>query len=567
MFKKQISIPLLKQAESIYKSMTASERWLFYTLTAIVAITSLILLIRVYNNSTVVVPSTGGSITEGVVGAPRFINPVLAISQTDKDLSELIYAGLMTTDEQGKLVPELAESYTVSEDAKEYTFILKEGLEFHDGTPLTASDVVFTIEKALQPDIKSPERANWEGVNVKQDGDLKVVFTLSKPYSQFLQNTTIGILPEEHWYKLTADEFIFSNLNTSPIGSGAYKFISMDHNNSGIPSSITLTRFNKFTLGEPYIKNIIINFYPSRDLAQDALIAGTISSLPEVSIDSIDKLLNNRNKLYTSTLPRIFAVFFNQSNNKALEDKDVRKALRGIINKEDLVSKVLNNYAKPIDGPTIPTKDITLQEPLSIEDAKALIEKAGWKLDEEQNIYTNKKSEPLTITLTTANSAELKDVAEYIATAWRSIGVTVKVEIFEPGDIAQSVLRTRDYEALLFGEILGVDPDLYAFWHSSQRNDPGLNIANYTNTKVDKLLLQARKSTDAQERTQIYEKITSIINKDVPAIFLYAPYFTYISDSRVLGINLPTIMEPQQRFSNIYKWHVKTSRSLQFINN
>ena len=230
MFKKQISVPLLKQAESAYRSMTPSERWLFYSLATVVVFSALILLTRVYTNSTVVVPARGGSITEGVVGAPRFINPILAISQTDKDLSELIYAGLMTTNERGKLIPELAESYTVSDDAKVYTFTLKKGLEFHDGTPLTASDVVFTIKKALQPGIKSPERANWEGVNVKQDGDLKVIFTLSKPYSQFLQNTTLGILPEEHWYKLTADEFIFSNLNTSPIGSGPYKFIAMDHN-------------------------------------------------------------------------------------------------------------------------------------------------------------------------------------------------------------------------------------------------------------------------------------------------------------------------------------------------
>ncbi len=550
MFKKHINIPLLKQAEVAYKAMTPSERWLFYLLFFIVIISTFTLSYKLYTSTTIIVPKSGGSITEGLVGAPRFINPILALSQTDKDLSELIYAGLMGVNEDGELVPELAQSYTVSEDSKKYTFILRKNLVFHDGTPLTASDVIFTIQKALQPDIKSPERANWEGVTIEQDGDYKITFTLNKPYAQFLQNTTLGILPEEHWNKLSADEFIFSNLNTSPIGSGPFKFVNMAHDNSGIPSSIYLTYNKDFVLGAPYIKNFTINFYSNRDLLEDALKSKQISSIAEVSPESAQTILkDNRYNLTESTLPRIFAIFFNQSRNEALQKKDIRKALRDSIDTQDLVNKVLAGYALAINSPMIPTSNKPLQKPITIEQAQELI-----------------GDEQVSITLTTANSPELKAVANYVANIWREIGVDVKIEVFESGDITNNVLRTREYDALLFGEILGVDPDLYAFWHSSQRNDPGLNIANYANTKVDKLLLKARSTLDTSDRFKIYEQISSEIKKDIPAVFLYAPSFLYISDKRVLGINFPNIMEPHNRFDNVYKWHIKTSRSLKLNN-
>ncbi|MCD5384318.1 MAG: peptide ABC transporter substrate-binding protein [Candidatus Pacebacteria bacterium] len=566
MFKKQISIPVLKQAEASYKKMAPFERWAFYALVIALVASTLILTTRVYVYSTVLVPASGGTIIEGVVGAPRFINPVLAISQTDKDLSKLVYAGLMAMDSSGKLVPKLAASYTVSDDSKEYTFTLLDGLTFHDGTPLTAEDVVFTIEKAVQPDIKSPERVNWEGVKVTQDGYLTVIFTLSKPYSQFLQNTTLGILPEEHWNKLSADEFIFSNLNTSPIGSGPYKFINMSHDNSGIPSKIELVGFKDFVLGKPYIKNFVLKFYANRELVEEALKNRDVSSISEVSLRSVGDILLHRDyNITTSTLPRIFAVFFNQSHNSALESKKVRKALRGVIDTQLLVDEILDGYAQALNAPLLnTTEDLISHSLLNVQDARKLIEDAGWTLDEDTNIYT-KDSEELLIVLTTANSTELKEVVDYVAQVWRAVGISVKLEVFEPGDIAQSVLRAREYDALLFGEILGVDPDLYAFWHSSQRNDPGLNIANYANSTVDKLLIQARKTIAPTERSKIYSEISDIINADIPAIFLYAPSFLYISDENILGINFPAAIEPHDRFSNVHKWHIKTNRSLKLL--
>ena len=567
MLNKTIKIPALARVEAIYESMCPTERWAFYLLSALLVLSTFALMSQVHTKTTILVPSSGGKITEGVIGAPRFVNPVLAISQTDKDLSELIYAGLMTRDTNGSLIPELAQSYTISDDALTYTFTLKPHLIFHDGTPLTTDDVLFTIQKAIQPDIKSPERANWEGVTIKKIDDTTITFSLEKPYAQFLQNTLLGILPEEHWGKLTADEFIFSKLNTEPIGSGPYKFTSAQHNTSGIPSSFTLERFTDYVRGTPYIKKFILNFYPGKEAIEEALSNNTITSMSEVSPQSVKELTSHTHSIaLTATLPRIFAVFFNQNHNDTLSSKTIRTVLREVLNKEVLIKKVLSGYAQSIPSAILSEEHPTDKKVhiMTVQDARSKIESLGWKLSDDDEFY-HKSDETLSLTLTTANTAELKEMATDIANTWTNIGVQVKVEVFEPGNLAQSVLRTRQYDALLFGEIVGTEQDPYAFWHSSQRNDPGLNIANYTNATVDSLLIKARKTVNSNERAAIYQEVASVINDDVPAIFLYAPKYIYITNKSVHGIHFAQSMEPHERFANVHLWHINTGRIWQFL--
>lgn len=565
MLKKKLTIPVLSSAEKIHKSMRSSERWVFYALSLLLVLSSISLVNTVYTNISVLVPSSGGSITEGVIGAPRFVNPILSVSQTDKDITSLIYAGLMTRDIDGNIVPELARSYSISEDNREYTFILHRGLVFHDDTPLTVDDVIFTVEKAIQPDIKSPERANWEGVTVTKIDDYTVTFSLEKPYAQFLQNTLLGILPQEHLDNLTADEFIFSKLNTEPIGSGPYKFISATHNSSGIPEKFILERFNDYILGTPFINRMTINFYPNRSQLEEAFYRGELTSISEIRSQDVYELLNNTNSvIHTSTLPRIFAIFFNQNNNESLANKYIREILRDVINRDLLIDSVFNGHAKNIDSIILTLSDKSSDSVLTVEQARERLENNGWNIDEETGFYT-KDDDTLSITLTTVNNKELKKVASIVINKWRSIGIDVKLEVFESGNLSQSVLRTRDYEALLFGTIVGTDPDPYAFWHSSQRNDPGLNIANYANSAVDRLLVKARKTVNSTERASIYQEVADKINEDVPAIFLYAPNFIYLTSRNILGIDLAPLIEPADRFNNIHLWHINTSRILQFL--
>ena len=164
----------------------------------------------------------------------------------------------------------------------------------------------------------------------------------------------------------------------------------------------------------------------------------------------------------------------------------------------------------------------------------------------------------LSFSLSTSDVPELKAVALRIKTQWEAMGASVELKIFESGDLNQNVIRPRKYDAILFGEIIGRDSDLFAFWHSSQRNDPGLNIAMYMNSVADKLLEDMRRAIDKEKRTVAYEKFRAEIKKDVPAVFIYAPEFVYILPQKIKGVSIGTITVPAARFLNINEWYIDT---------
>jgi peptide/nickel transport system substrate-binding protein len=149
-------------------------------------------------------------------------------------------------------------------------------------------------------------------------------------------------------------------------------------------------------------------------------------------------------------------------------------------------------------------------------------------------------------------------VAGIIKENWVELGARVEVRVFEIADLSQNVIRPRKYDTLLFGEVVGRDPDPFAFWHSSQRNDPGLNIALYTSRKVDKILEEARSSISPAIRKEKYEEFQGEIAQDVPAIFLYSPYYIYFIPKALEGFDTRHIVIPAERFTNISKWHFET---------
>ncbi len=162
------------------------------------------------------------------------------------------------------------------------------------------------------------------------------------------------------------------------------------------------------------------------------------------------------------------------------------------------------------------------------------------------------------MTIATASVPELKRAAEIVKTEWESLGVPTTVELYEQADLNQNVIRPREYQALLFGLSVGAEPDLFAFWHSSQRNDPGLNIAMYTNITADKLLAEERAESDATARAALAEEVAGEIRSDVPAAFLYSPEFIYILPRSILGTRFDTIDIPSDRFADVAEWYVYT---------
>lgn len=552
-------------------SFSITEKVLFAFIGLICVISGITLIYQINKAFLVEVPDYGGSITEGIVGSPRFINPILAISDADRDLTSLVYSGLMKATPEGDLVPDLAKDYQISDDGLTYTFTLKDTAVFHDGSPITADDVEFTIQKAQDALLKSPRRSNWDSVKVEKIDDYSIRFTLKQAYSPFIQNTTIGILPKHIWKNVDNESFPFSTFNTKPVGSGPYTIDSVSTNNSGLPTEYTLHSFKKYTLGRAYINTLTLKFYTNEKNLLDAFENGDIESVNSISPQNVALITKTDSTILTPPLPRVFGVFFNQSENPVFVNKEVRLALDQALDKNQMIQDVLSGYGQAIDGPlhTNKAEPITATVDEQISKARATLEKAGWTFN-ESGIYqkkTGKDTELLSFSISTSDAPELKALAQSIQTRWQQLGARVEVKIFEVGDLNHLTIRPRKYDSLLFGEVLGRDLDLYPFWHSSQRTDPGLNIALYANTKTDKILEDYRKTTDEELKKQQLIDFEAEIKNDTPAVFLYAPYFIYVTPTKVKNIHLGQLTISGERFLNITEWYINTNQVWKFFIN
>ncbi|MDD5152974.1 MAG: ABC transporter substrate-binding protein, partial [Candidatus Pacebacteria bacterium] len=358
---KRFSFPVEGRFGVAFKTFSRRERTIFFGAVGVMAITVIVMLFYINHQFIVQVPAHKGTLVEGVLNTPAHINPLLATSEigyeADRDLTALIYSGLLRDDGQGGFIPDLAKSYDVSPDGLIYTFTLKPKLLWHDGKSITASDVVFTIKTVQDTRTKSPKRSLWDGIKVEQLDTLTVRFTLEKPYSLFLENATLGILPEHIWETIDFNRFDSNNYNRQPIGSGPYKFTSMQtvsKDGDDIPLSYTLTAFKNFALGEPYIQTIKTVFYRNEDELKKALEAGSVETINGVSPETAEALQNDGYRIEHTPLPRVLAVFFNQNQAPIFADASVRKALALAIDKNAIVDKVLDGYGVVLDSPIPP---------------------------------------------------------------------------------------------------------------------------------------------------------------------------------------------------------------------
>jgi len=562
---KPVYLPLIDKLEDLYRAFSPSGRALFLFFFWIAIISSGFLTYTLNERMLSAVPGYGGTLTEGIVGTPRFINPVLAISDADRDLSTLIYSGLLHATETGGYEPSLAESYNISSDGTVYTAVLNKEARFSDGAQVTAADVVFTISKIQDPALKSPLRANWDGVVVEEVDAQTVRFTLASTYAPFIDNLTVGILPKHLWQTVSNEEFPFSELNTSPVGSGPFKVDSITRTPSGIPSSYELVPFAKYLPQKAYLSHLVLKFYQSEAAVVAARNAGQVEAVSGLSPSNLAGFKDA--EIVRSPLNRVFGVFFNQNQSEVLRDIDVRIALESAIDRTDLINKILGGFGMPLSGPVPPNVFGGVAPTNSmqgIEAARAYLVKKGWKQNEhgvfQKTTGTGKTAvtKTLSFSLATGNVPELRAAAEYLREEWVKLGAEVDVKIFDQGDLSQNVIRPRKYDALLFGEVVGREADLYAFWDSSQRNDPGLNIALYANATVDRALLELRSTSDATKRQELYETVRQELAKDVPAVFLYAPDFVYSVPNDIKGLSLGFIEAPSDRFQSVALWHRET---------
>lgn len=550
-------IPYLAEVEAHIASLPPGDRLIAGLLGALVVFVGALGIYNFAHSFFIEVPARGGVITEGVLGSPRFVNPLLALSDSDRDLSALTFAGLMGVGKDGELIPVLAESYEISEDGKVYTFRLREGARFSDGAPVTPDDVVFTIEKAQDPALKSPELPNWTNILAEAIDARTVRFTLPKAYAPFLESTTIGILPAHLWRDIGNEEFPFSPLMTAPVGAGPFLVSKVERNADGAVISYELKAFPHYALGRPYLDTIHFKFFSRKDDLATELSRGSIESAYGMPSE----------RAIRAPFAQVFGVFFNPDENPLFTDANVRHALSVATDRDAIANEILGGYATALFGPVPPgsgigrggNEELFASEADRIARAAEILEEGGWSYDSDERIWVEgDEGLQLSITVRTSNVPELKAVVQGVKEDWEKLGIPVAVELYEPGDLTQNVIRPRQFEALLFGMVVGREHDLYAFWHSSQRNDPGLNIASYANRSVDELLEEIRETQDEGARTEALKKVHNLVSLDYPAVFTHTPDFVYVPPKGVKGIVLPQIASPSDRFATVASWYKNT---------
>jgi peptide/nickel transport system substrate-binding protein len=563
--------------ERLLQAFSPGERLALYVCAILLGLSTFALLAFANGAASVQVPAPGGSLTEGELGPVRFINPVLTLSQADEDLTALVYSGLMRALPDGSLVPDLASSYSISDDGLTYTFTLRPDATFQDGKPLTSADVLYTVQTIQNPDFKSTHRADWDGVAASAPDAHTIVFKLPKAYAPFLENTTLGILPQHLWGAVTAEEFPFSPLNTHPVGSGPYKVSDSSTDSTGSATRFSLAPFDTFALGKAYLAHLTFLFYPNESAMVQALNDGRIDSIAALSPEELPSITRKDVTVLTAPLPRDFGVFYNQSHAPVLADISVRDALDAAIDKTRLIGSVLSGYGVALNSPIPPgilspapphaaavasTSLAYTDETLAA--AHAILQKGGWTYDISTNTWSKKK-QALQFTLATADTPQLVATANAVVAAWKALGINVNVQVYSLSELNTSIIRPRQYDALLFGEVVGRELDLFAFWHSSQRNDPGLNLSLYANSKTDSLLSKARATSAEEARQKLYQQFSDLLVKDAPATFLYAPEFIYVVPSGLHGIELGALTTPAGRFAGAYTWYIETQRVWSFF--
>ncbi|MEK9158201.1 MAG: ABC transporter substrate-binding protein [Patescibacteria group bacterium] len=552
------------QIRLLPKVLSKKERYWILTFILVIAGSILSIPFSTYSHFTNPSPDFGGLFSEGVLGQPRRVNPLLSQSNdADRDLATLVYSGLLRHNEEGKLVPDLAKSYEISSDGLNYTIYLRDNVLWHDGQKLTTDDIVYTIETAQNVDYGSSQRVSWQGVTIQKVNDTTIIFKLNNKYAQFLNNLTLGIIPKHVWEKVQPINFSSSEYNLKPIGSGPYMFEKLQKDSTGQIQSYQLKSNENYYAGKPYIDTVIMKFYDSEGTMIDAYNRNDIQELSMVSPQNLSKIkFKQRLNIKEIKMPRYYGVFFNQTTSAVLADKNIRLAINYATNKKAIVDEVISGKGTIIYSPLIETVlDVNQDIPkyqFDIDQAKKVLLASGWTGTDNKGIL-KKKDSRLTVKITTSTLPEFSQVANILKEQWGKAGIEVTIEALNTPQLQQAI-RDRNYEALLFGEILDLDPDPFTLWDSSQKQKLGLNLALYDNATADNLLQDARQSLNPLDRAKKYDDFQKIVINDVPAVFLYNPLYLYPQSTNIRGANTSIIAAPSDRLLNIENWYIDTKR-------
>jgi len=570
----KLTFPTPSRLKKVSTVLSNKEKFLFYLAIFILLGALVGWSLKFYFNATEKVPVFGGEYIEGIVGAPRFINPILAeANETDLAISRLIFSSLMTYDGQGNLVNDLAEGYQVEDDGKKYRFKIKSGARWHDQSPLTAQDIAFTVQLIQQTAFTKglAIHNDWQEIKVHTENDQTIIFELPEPSVSFLNKLTFGILPQHIFKDISAEKFLLTDFNLKPVGSGPFTFSKMEKDDQDNILSYQLLANHNYYGKKPFLEKITFNFYsPKNGNSIDSLIEAynkkKIDGFSLLSYEKIGQFKERKDTtIYSAKTPRYFALFLNQTKSIPLAKKEIRRALSLATDRKTIIQNIFDGYADLQISPFL--KDFgKFNSQLNSTDfefnpkkAEKILDQAGWK--KNQNGLREKKGEPLEISLVTTQWTYLVKTAELLKEQWKKIGVNLNINSVALDNFRTNFIQPREYQSILFGqEYTGNEPDPFLFWHSSNSKDPGKNIAVYKNDELDELLIKARQEQDIEKRKKLYAQIEKKLTNDYPAIFLYSPRYLFIANKKIKGINISSLIQPGFRFSSANQWFVNTTR-------
>ncbi len=543
---------------SLLKSLTRRERLVFFGSVLIFFVALIFTLIAVFYRNTVLEPAQGGEYREGLVGQPVVINPILAgNNDVDRDLSEILFSDLIT----------LADRFATSTDGKTFTITLKPDLRWSDDEPLTSDDVIFTLEMIQNLDTNSPLLTNWQGVIAERLSEREIRFTIRTPYAFFIDNLRmLRPIPKHIFESVPPANLRLSTYNLEPIGSGPYQFSRYEKQKTGFLSSYVLELNHNFAGTKPHIQTIRLVFYQTYKDALTAFNTKEIDGLGGLDPAQLPDL-RVVHQIFELNIPRYYAIFFNQTVQPLLKELAVRQALELATDKEEIIKAVFDNHALIVNGPLLPYIEgydaaRYASDTLSLELASSTLNKAGWKLGDDgiRAKTVNKTVQRLSFEIVVPQIPFLVNTANLLKAQWGKVGIELTPIVLTPQEVANNAIKTRSYQMLLFGNILRGNPDIFSFWHSSQRFSPGLNLSLYENKSVDALLESLRKDSKKESRQQSLAKIQKSIADDRPAIFLYSPTYLYAGPKDLGGFGAPFITSPAERLRTIESWYLETTR-------
>ena len=536
--------------------MKIDLRWQLLLATVCLAFVAFLLSYQIQStgNCTVIAPSTGGRLTEGMVGLPRFINPLLADSNPiDQQLTNLIFDGLTRYDETGNIVPALAESWTYSEDNMTVTFQLDERISWHDGQPVDAADVAFTYGLLQNEAFPAAEKLRefWQAVTISVVDESQISFTLPQPYSPFLEATTRGIIPAHILADVPVGELVDHEFNQGPIGTGP--FFVIPGNNWKEDGYVLLAPYPNQWRGGTKLDALEFRFYPDGPALEAAYEEGKIQAITQISAGDLSNLGALQGmRMYTSPSPRFAELIFNMTDSSALalRSLNVRVALAEALDRAAIADEVLSGQAIPLEGPYLPgswahNPGLLTEFSFQLDQAGSRLDNEGWTLRDDAGIR-QKDGESLLLRLLVSDASIQLGIAREIAKQWGDVGISVELIPVKQEEL-EAELRAKEYDVALLNVAPLGDPDLYDFW-SQEAIVRGQNYGGWNNRRASEALEAARSLPLPEDRKPYYDAFLGYLNEDLPAITLFQYVDTYGINETVNEVSIGLINIPRDRY-------------------